>query len=158
LPRETIHAILAPAPMHPQFLRRLVLAALACCLLDACGSDFHLVIFNDTDDTIVIRRRASEPSPLFVLAGISGEITGVSTDDFTIERQGRLLHYHFPLAYTFPSAAVPSGYKRSVRDVGRSYYFQFTNDNRIYILRQNEPLRSSDHPQQPPGFPLVPVS
>ena len=142
--------------MTLKILGRFLVAVLACCLLASCRSDFHLVLFNHTDDTIVIHRRTQDPTPLVVLAGISGEITGVSTDDFIIEREGRLLHYHFPLAYTYPSAAVPPGYKRRVPPLGPSFYFQLAPDNRIYMLRRNERSVETTHSPQPPGFPLVP--
>ena len=142
--------------MTPKILGRLLAAAVACCLLNSCRSDFHLLLFNGTDDTIITRRRALDPTPLVVLAGISGEITGVSTNDFTIERQGRVRHYHFPAAYTYPSASVPSGYERRVRGVGRTFYFQLAADNRIYILSRHEPVQERNHPAQPAGFPLIP--
>ena len=142
--------------MTPKLLGRLLVVALACCLLDGCRSDFRLVLFNATDDTIVIRRRLLERAPLVVVAGVSGEITGVSTDDFSIERKGKMLRYHFPKAYMLPSAAVPPGYERKVPKIGRSYYFQLAPDNRIYILRRRETLQSDRHPEQPPGFPLAP--
>ena len=142
--------------MTPKIFGRLFAAALACCLLNSCRSDFHLVIFNNTDDRIIIRLRKDDPTPLYVLAGISGEITGVSTDDFSIERQGRVSHYHFPFAYTYPSASVPAGYERRVHRVGQTFYFQLARDNRIYILHRGEPLEEEAHPEQPAGFPLVP--
>jgi hypothetical protein len=124
--------------------------------LDGCRSDFHLLLFNNTEETIIIRRRTQDPSPLIVVPGITGEITGVSTDDFSIERNNQLLHYHFPPAYTFPSVAVPAGYERRVKRVGRAFYFQLAPDNRIYILRQQEVLQETSHSPQPAGFPLVP--
>jgi hypothetical protein len=142
--------------MIPKLLARLLLAALACCLLSSCRSKFHLLLFNNTDDTITIYLRTSDPTPLVVLAGISGDITGVSTDDFIIEHNGKLLHYRFPLAYTFPTAAVPSGYQRNVRRIGRSFYFQLASDNRIYLLPEHDPLQERNHPPQPAGFPLSP--
>ena len=142
--------------MTPKILARLLAVALACCLLDGCRSDFHLVLFNDTDDTIIIRRRLLDRTPMVVVAGISGEITGVSTDDFSIERNGRLLRYHVPPAYVYPSASVPPGFERKVPTVGKSYYFQLTGDNRIYMLRRRDALQTKDHGQQPAGFPLVP--
>jgi hypothetical protein len=144
------------ALMIPKIFGRLFVAALACCLLNGCGPDFHLVLFNNTDDAIIIHRRTQDPTPLYVVAGISGEITGVSTDDFIIERQGRLLHYRFPSAYTYPSAEVPAGYQRRVRRIGRAFYFQLNPDNRIYILRQHDSLEETKHADQPAGFPLVP--
>lgn len=139
-----------------KFLRRLFAASLACCLLSGCRSDFRLLLFNDTDSTIVIRRRSNERTPLVVVAGISGELTGLSTDDFSLERNGKLLRYHFPAAYMLPSAAGPSGYERTVPKVGRCFYFQLAPDNRIYILRRGEALSSEAHPTQPAGFPLTP--
>ena len=137
-------------------LGRIVAALAACWLLDGCRSDFHLLLFNDTDSTIVIRRRLAERVPLVVVAGISGELTGLSTDDFSLERKGKLLRYRFPAAYMTPSASVPSGYERTVPRVGRSFYFQLAPDNRIYILRRHEALSSETHPAQPAGFPLLP--
>ena len=136
---------------------RIVAAAAACWLLNGCRSDFHLLLFNDTDSTIVIRRRMTERTPLVVVAGISGELTGLSTDDFSLERKGRILRYRFPTAYLFPSASVPSGYERAVPRVGRSFYFQLAPDNRIYILQRHEALSSETHPTQPAGFPLAPL-
>ena len=146
--------------MTLKFLGRLLVFAVACCCLPglaSCHSDFHLVLFNDTDDAIIIHRRTLDATPLFVVAGVAGEITGVSTDDFILERNGRLLHYRFPLNYTFPSATVPSGYKRRVAGLGTSFYFQFNRDNRIYMLRKHDSPREASHPDQPPGFPLVPT-
>ena len=141
--------------MNPKICARLFAVALLCCLSSGCHSGFHVVLFNSTNDTIIIRRRAQDPTPLVVLAGISGNITGVSTDDFTIEREGRLLHYRFPEAYTYPSAAVPAGYERRVPSVGRAFYFHLAPDNRIYILRAHDSLHDISH-AQPAGFPLVP--
>ena len=142
--------------MIPKIFARLCIVAVACCLLAGCRSDFHLVLFNDTDDTIIIRRRLLDRTPMVVVAGISGEITGVSTDDFSVERGGRLLRYHFPPDYSYPSVSVPSGYTRKVPQIGRSFYFQLAPDNRIYILRRSDALETHDHDHQPPGFPLVP--
>lgn len=142
--------------MTSKTLARLFFVAAVCCLLNGCRSEFHLVLFNDTDDTIIIRRRELDRTPMVVVAGISGEITGVSTDDFSIERNGKVAHYHFPSGYTYPSAAVPSGYARSVPHIGRSFYFQLLADNRIYILKRGEALESTDHSGQPGGFPLIP--
>ena len=140
----------------PRALARLFLLAVACCFLNGCRSEFHLVLFNDTDDTIILRRRTLDRTPMVVVAGISGEITGVSTDDFSIERNGRLLRYHFPPGYIYPSGTVPPGYVRKVPKIGRSFYFQLAPDNRIYILRRRDALETRDHDRQPPGFPLVP--
>ena len=142
--------------MISKIVARLFLAVFGCCLLSGCPSKFHLLLFNNTDDTITIYLRTSDPTPLVVLAGISGDITGVSTDDFIIEHNGQLLHYRFPRAYTFPSASVPSGYERKVRRIGRSFYFQLASDNRIYILPERDPLQERSHPPQPAGFPLTP--
>jgi hypothetical protein len=142
--------------MTPKILRRVFAAALACCLLTGCRSRFHLILFNNTEDTIIIHRRTLDATPLVVVPGVSGEITGVSTDDFILETRGRLLHYQFPVAYTYPSAAVPPGYVRRVRRFGPCFYFQLAPDERIYILRQHEPLREIPHAAQPAGFPLLP--
>ena len=142
--------------MSAKFLLRVFAAVLFCGLLNGCRSNFHLVLFNDTDDTVVLRRRAQDRTPLVVYAEVSGEITGVSTDDFTIERRGRSLHYRFPAAYAYPSAPALAKYERRIQPLGRSLCFQLAPDNRIYILRRNEALVASSHPEQPPGFPLVP--
>ena len=135
---------------------RFSIVVLFCCLLNGCRSNFHLVLFNDTDDTVVLRRRSQDRTPLVVYAEVSGEITGVSTDDFTIERKGRVLHYRFPAAYTYPSNPVPAKYERRVQPLGRSFCFQLAQDNRIYLLRRHEALTANSHPEQPLGFPLVP--
>ncbi len=135
---------------------RLFAVALACCLLDGCRSGFHLVLFNNTDSTIIIRRRLTDRVPLVVVAGISGEFTGLSTDDFSLERDGKMLHYHFPLAYMVPSKSLSRGYERDVPKVGHCYYFQLAPDNRIYILQRKETLSAETHPEQPAGFPLAP--
>lgn len=124
--------------------------------LSGCRSDFHLVLFNDTDDTVVLRRRAQDRTPLVVFAEVSGEITGISTDNFTVERRGQVLHYQFPAAYTYPSAPGLTKYERQVPPLGRSLCFQLAQDNRIYILRRHEALVASSHPEQPSGFPLAP--
>ena len=137
-------------------LARLFAAVLACCLLDGCQSNFHLVLFNNTDDTIILRRRELDRTPMVVIAGIAGEITGVSTDDFSIERNGKVLHYHFPPNYVYPSASVSSKYQCKVPGIGRAFYFQLAADNRIYILHRGERLEAPNHPTQPAGFPLVP--
>ena len=142
--------------MLPKLLGRLCIAVVACCLLSGCGSSFHLVLFNDTDDTVVMHRRTQDRTPLVILAEISGEITGVSTDDFTIERKGRVLHYRFPIPYTYPSFPELRKYERSVPPLGRAFCFQLAQDNRIYILQRHEALVAREHPAQPPGFPLVP--
>ena len=142
--------------MSRKNLAHLFVGALFCCLLNGCRSNFHLVLFNDTDDTVVLRRRTQDRTPLVVYAEVSGEITGVSTDDFTVERRGRVLHYRFPAAYTYPSASVLAKYERRVPPLGRAFCFQLAQDNRIYILRRREALVAGSHPEQPPGFPLVP--
>jgi hypothetical protein len=142
--------------MTLKILERLFVAALVCCLWNGCRSNFHLVLFNNTEDTIIIHRRTLDATPLVVVPGVAGEITGVSTDDFILETKGRLLHYQFPVAYTFPSAAVPPGYVRRVRRLGPAYYFQLAPDDRIYILRPREPLQETTHAAQPAGFPLLP--
>jgi hypothetical protein len=142
--------------MTPKILGRLAAAALACFFICGCRSDFRLLLFNNTEDPVVLHRRADDPTPLVVLAGVAGEITGVSTDDFFIMRQGKPLHYRFPAAYTYPSAAVPPGYQHRVPHIGRVFYFQLAPDNRIYILRPDEPLSESGPAPQPAGFPLVP--
>ncbi len=142
--------------MTPKILGRLAAAALVCLLLCDCRSDFRLLLFNNTEDPIILHRREKDPTPLVVLAGVAGEITGVSTDDFFIQRGDKPLHYHFPAAYTFPSAAVPPGYQQHVPKIGRVFYFQLAPDNRIYILRPHEPLSEATHSPQPAGFPLVP--
>lgn len=134
----------------------LLAAVLVCCLLNGCRSDFHLVLFNDTDDTIVLRLRTLDRTPLVVVAGISGEITGVSTDDFSIERNGKVRHYHFPAAYAYPSNPALKQYERAVPPLGRSVCFQLGQDNLIYVLRRHETLVARDHPPQPAGFPLLP--
>jgi hypothetical protein len=142
--------------MTPKMLARLAAAAVACLLMCGCRSDFRLLIYNNTEDPVILHRRTDDPTPLVVLAGVAGEITGVSTDDFFIQRQGKALHYRFPAAYTFPSAAVPPGYQQHVPNIGRVFYFQLAPDNRIYILRPGEPLRETTRSPQPAGFPLVP--
>ena len=156
LRRRRSPAILAGFPMTLKNLGRFAVALAACWLLNGCRSDFHLLLFNDTNSTIVIRRRLADRVPLVVVAGISGELTGLSADDFSLERNGKMLRYHFPLAYMIPSATVPPGYERKVPRIGKSYYFQLAPDNRIYILRRNEALSSETHPAQPAGFPLSP--
>ena len=142
--------------MTPRILGRLFAVALACCLLSGCRSAFHLILFNNTDSTIVIRRRTTDRVPLVVVAGISGELTGLSTDDFSLERNGKMLRYHFPLAYMVPSKSASPGYERKVPRIGRCFYFQLAPDNRIYILRRKETLSAASHPAQPAGFPLTP--
>ena len=142
--------------MTPKRLGRLLIAVLACGLLNGCRSDFHLVLFNDTDDTIVLRLRPQDRTPLVVVAGISGEITGVSTDDFSIEQNGKVRHYHFPAAYAYPSNPSLRQYERRVPPLGRAVCFQLSQDNLIYVLRRHEQLVASSHPPQPPGFPLLP--
>ncbi len=136
-------------------LHRLCVAVLACYLLAGCRSDFHLLLFNNTDDPIVVSQRAQDPTPLRVQAGVTGDITGASTDEFSIERNGTVKHYLLPVAFTFPSG-LTAGYERRVHNVGKTFYFQLGADDRIYILRQHEPLEASAHSAQPPGFPLVP--
>ena len=142
--------------MSFKFLGRLAGAVVACCLLNGCPSPFHLVLFNDTDDTVVVRRRSQDRAPLVIFAEISGEITGVSTDDFTITRKGKVLHYRLPIPYTYPSFPELRKYERNVPPLGRAFCFQLAQDNRIYILQRREKLVARDHPAQPPGFPLVP--
>ena len=137
-------------------LPRLAAVVLLGCLLNGCRSNFHLVLFNDTDDTIILRLRPPQGAPLVVIAGISGDITGLSTEDFTVERKGKVLHYRFPSIYAYPSPAVSSVYQRRVPQVGRAFYFQLAQDNRIYILRRQEKLENEEHFAQPAGFPLTP--
>ena len=135
----------------------LLVAALICCFLSGCRSGFHLVLYNDTDDIIVLRERGdTDRTPVVIYAELSGDLTGVSTDDFTIERKGKTLHYRFPPAYTYPSSSELAKYERKVESVGRSFCFQLAEDNRIFILRRREALNANGHPPQPPGFPLVP--
>ena len=135
----------------------LLLAALAaCCLLNGCRSEFHLVLFNNTNDQIIFRRRASDPRPIVIIACTGAEVTGVSTDDLTIERNGTVYHYRYPVGYTYPSAAVPSGYERKVPHLGKAFCLQLAPDNRLYLLRRREAYTRFQHPDQPPGFPLDP--
>lgn len=135
----------------------LLVAALIGCLLSGCRSDFHLVLYNDTDDIVILRERGDQDrTPVVIYAELSGDMTGVSTDDFTIERKGKTLHYRFPPAYTYPSNAALAKYERKVQPLGRSFCFQLADDNRIFVLRRNEAFNTDSHPPQPPGFPLVP--
>ena len=142
--------------MTPKLLGRFLALALACGLLGGCRSNFHLVLFNDTSDTVVLRRRSQDRTPLVVFAEVSGEITGVSTDDFTIQRNGQWLHYRFPIPYTYPSFPELTKYERQMRPLGRCFCFQLAQDNRIYMLKRHESLTASSHSAQPPGFPLMP--
>ena len=142
--------------MTLKLLGRLCIAVVACCLLNGCRSSFHLVLFNDTDDTVVVRRRAQDRTPLVIFAEVSGDITGASTDDFTIERKGKVLHYRLPIPYTYPSFPELRPYERQFPTLGRAFCFQLAQDNRIYLLERHEKLVARNHPRQPPGFPLVP--
>lgn len=131
-------------------------AALCGVLLGGCRREFRLVLFNNTDDQITFRRRAADLRPVVVLACTGGDVTGLSTDDLTIERNGRTLHYRYPASYTYLSEKLPSGYERSVRRLGQVLCLQLAPDNRIYLLREKESYTGFRHPAQPPGFPLVP--
>lgn len=142
--------------MRPRFLGLLLAALVTCGLLGGCRSEFHLILFNNTDDQIIFRRRAADPHPVVVLACTGGEVTGVSTDDLTIVRNGREFHYRYPVGYTYPSASVPPGYERSVRRLGTAFCLQLAPDNRLYLLRRHESYTAFQHPEQPPGFPLIP--
>lgn len=135
----------------------LFVAVSICCFLSGCRSEFHLVLYNDTDDIVILRERGdSDRTPVVIYAELSGDLTGVSTDDFTVERKGKTLHYRFPPNYTYPSSSALAKYERKVESVGRSFCFQLVNDNRIFILRRHEALNADSHPPQPPGFPLEP--
>ena len=137
-------------------LTQFLAVVLLCCLLNSCRSSFHLVLFNDTDDTLVLRLRPPQGTPLVIIAGISGDITGLSTEDLTVERKGKLLHYRFPSNYAYPSPAVSSIYQRNILQLGQAFCFQIAQDNRIYILRRREKLENEEHLIQPAGFPLRP--
>ena len=141
--------------MTAKILGWLLVAVFACCLLNGCQRGFHLVLFNDTNDTVVLRPRNPERTPMIVDAEVAGEFTGVSTEDFTIERKSKLLHYHFPQAYTYPSSGL-SKYTRKLQPLGRSFVFQLAPDNRIYVLRRHEVMNTRMPDAQPAGFPLVP--
>ena len=100
--------------------------------------------------------RPEDPVPMVVLAGISGEITGVSTDEFTIEHGGRLLHYRFPSAYMIPSHCgavwLPA---RCPHDRSRVLLPTRPGQPHLHPERR-EPLEVIHHLDQPAGFPLVP--
>ena len=134
-----------------------LVVALICCALSGCRSAFHLVLYNDTDDIVILRDRGDlDRTPVVIYAELAGDMTGVSTDDFTIERKGKTLHYRFPPTYTYPSSSALAKYERKVESVGRSFCFQLVDDNRIFILRRHEAFNADSHLPQPPGFPLVP--
>ena len=139
-----------------KLLGRLCVAVVVCCLLNGCKHPFSLVLFNDTDDTVVVRRRTGDRTPLVIDAEVSGDITGASTDDFTVERKGKVLHYRLPIPYTYPSFPELRRYERRFPSLGKAFCFQLAQDNRIYLLRRDEKLVARDHPTQPPGFPLLP--
>ena len=121
-----------------------------------CKREFHLVLFNNTNDQIIFRQRAGDLRPVVILACTGGDVTGLSTDDLSIERNGQVMHYRYPAAYTFPSEKAPSGYERHARRLGKAYCLQLAPDNRLYLLRTKEAYTTFQHPEQPPGFPLVP--
>ncbi len=143
--------------MDPKFSLKVAVALAACVLLTGCPKDFHVVLFNNTDDPVVCRRRDGDPAPAAVFAGAGVEITGVSGDALTIERRGRTRRYLFPLAYADPQANPAPGYRAGVPNVGRSYRLQLADDNQIYLLRRGESFRDRGHAEQPTGFPLVPT-
>ena len=142
----------------PRSFRVPLFAALTLCslLLGGCRSEFHLVLFNNTNDQVIFRRRAADPRPVVILACTGGDVSGVSTDDLSIERNGHVYQYRYPAAYTYPSASVPPGYERSVRRLGKAFCLQLAPDNGLYLLRKKEAFTSFQHPDQPPGFPLRP--
>lgn len=114
------------------------------------------MLFNNTDDQIIFRQRAGDLRPLVILACTARDVTGLSTDDLSIERNGQVFHYRYPAAYTYPSEKVPSGYERHARGLGKAYCVQLAPDNHLYLLRAKEPYTNFQHPAQPPGFPLAP--
>ena len=75
----------------------------------------------------------------------------------TIERNGLVYHYRYPAAYTYPSGVVSSAYEYKVRRLGKAYRLQLAPDNRIYLLQRRESYTAFQHPDQPKGFPLIPV-
>ena len=144
--------------MPPPTIRRLAFAVLlaACGLLGGCRSEFHIVCFNNTNDQVIFRRRAGDLRPVVILACTGADVSGVSTDDVTIERNGRVSHYRYPAGYTYPSAAVPAGYERRVQRVGKGFCLQLAPDDRLYLLRKGEAFTTFQHSAQPAGFPLAP--
>lgn len=138
--------------------RRLFFAAVlaACGLLEGCRSEFHLICFNNTNDQVIFRRRADDLRPVVILACTGADVSGVSTDDVSIERNGHAYHYRYPPGYTYPSAAVPAGYERRVQRVGKAFCLQLAPDNRLYLLRKGEAFTTFRPSDQPAGFPLAP--
>ncbi len=148
-----------PVSMLPRF-SAFCLAALAVCgLLTACPkrSEFHLVLFNNTNDQIIFWRRAADPRPIVILACTGGNVTDLSTDGVMIQRNGTVYHYRYPAAYIYPSASVPPGYERKVQRIGKAFCLQLAPDNRIYLLERREAYTDFAHLAQPTGFPLEPT-
>ena len=145
--------------MAPRFSALCLAALTACGLLTACPgrSEFHLVLFNNTNDQIIFWRRAADPHPEVILACTGGNVTDVSTDDMMIQRNGSIYHYRYPAGYTYPSASVPKEYERKVRRLGKAFCLQLAPDNRIYLLERREAYTDFAHLAQPAGFPLEPV-
>ena len=143
--------------MLSRFSLFLLAAVAACGLLGGCRSEFHVILFNNTNDQIIFRRRAADPHPVVILSCTGGDVTDVSTDDVTIERNGVVYHYRYPAAYTYPSGAVSSTYEYKVRRLGKAYRLQLAPDNRIYLLQRRESYTAFQHSEQPKGFPLLPV-
>ena len=138
----------------------LCLAALAACgLLTACPGkpEFHVILFNNTNDQIIFWRRTADPHPEVILACTGGNVTDISTDGVMIQRNGTIYHYRYPAAYTYPSASVPPGYERKVRRLGKAFCLQLAPDNRIYLLERREAYTDYAHLAQPAGFPLEPT-
>ena len=82
-PRPGRHGGLGPqtqdglsAMFPPFFFGFLVAAVAACGLLGGCRSEFHVILFNNTNDQIIFRRRAEDPRPAVILSCTGGDVTG----------------------------------------------------------------------------------
>ncbi len=150
---------LMPVSMAPRF-SALCLAALAACgLLTACPGkpEFHVILFNNTNDQVIFWRRAADPHPEVILACTGGNVTDLSTDGVMIQRNGTIYHYRYPAAYTYPSAAVPPGTNARCGGWARRFASSSRRTTASICWNDGRPTRISRTLAQPAGFPLEPT-